>query len=180
MPNQRDCQAGRSKRRIVMKMLILMRHAKAIAKAAGQSDYDRALEVRGRREAARMAARLEGAGHSPDAVLASGARRVRETWESMVPAFSGEMSVTFNDRLYLAEARELAAIAATAEPQAERLMVLGHNPGMASWIDRLTGAGEAFPTAAIALIELAIGRWSELDEDSIGQLVALWTPRDDA
>lgn len=162
-----------------MKTLILMRHAKSCAKTVGQSDYDRPLDARGRGDAPQMAQRLRDAGLSPNAVFASGARRVRETWESMAPEFLEQTPITFTDRLYLAAPRDLVEIAATTASQAGRLMILGHNPGLASWIARLTGTGEAFPTAATALIELAIDQWSELRETSTGRLAALWTPQDD-
>ena len=45
-------------------------------------------------------------------------------------------------------------------------MVVGHNPGMEGFIRFLTGSLESMPTAALAVIDLDIATWSEIDSAS--------------
>jgi phosphohistidine phosphatase len=54
----------------------------------------------------------------------------------------------------------------------ERVMVVGHNPGMQLLVGRLTGHSVTFPTAALAMIEMDIDRWADV-EDARGTLVSL-------
>lgn len=56
-------------------------------------------------------------------------------------------------------------------------MLIGHNPGMESLIYYLTGALEPMPTAAIAIIELSIERWADIDA-GCGRLADVLRPRE--
>ncbi len=42
----------------------------------------------------------------------------------------------------------------------------------------MTDQDERFPTAALAQIELPIGRWSEMEIETQGKLVNLWRPKE--
>ena len=163
-----------------MKTLLLMRHAKSSWKTPGQADHDRPLNSRGRRDAARMAERLKLASRSPDEVICSTARRAGETWELMATTWHDSMPVTHAKQLYLAPPSVILAVAATAEPDTERLLLIGHNPGMENLISRLTGVSEPAPTAAIACIELPIDSWSDVREISNVRLMDIWYPKDGA
>ena len=56
-------------------------------------------------------------------------------------------------------------------------MIVGHNPGMELLLDELTGQSERFPTAAMALIQLQINHWSRLCDETEGELLNIWLPR---
>ncbi len=57
-------------------------------------------------------------------------------------------------------------------------MLVGHNPGMEELLDELARADEHFPTGAIALINLRIERWCDLDGRTEATLEQLWRPRE--
>ena len=59
----------------------------------------------------------------------------------------------------------------------QRVMVVGHNPGMEALVAHLTGRMETMPTAALAHIELPIEKWEELDYEVQGELLHLWRPK---
>ena len=59
----------------------------------------------------------------------------------------------------------------------QRVMVVGHNPGVEELLEDLTGAAERMPTAALAQVALPISAWHELRLDASGRLVNLWLPR---
>ena len=56
-------------------------------------------------------------------------------------------------------------------------MIVGHNPGMEGLIRFLTGEIAAMPTAALAVIDLDIESWDELDHQS-GKLVEVLRPKE--
>jgi phosphohistidine phosphatase len=82
-------------------------------------------------------------------------------------------------RLYHASVGEiLSVLRSVPRAAANRVMIVGHNPGLEELVAQLTGQREAFPTAALAQITLPIDGWSELDSSTRGTLVGLWRPRD--
>ena len=58
-------------------------------------------------------------------------------------------------------------------------MVVGHNPGMEGFVRYLTGEIESMPTAALAVIELSIGSWADIDADT-GKLAEIIRPKEEA
>ena len=72
----------------------------------------------------------------------------------------------------------LVVLRAAPEPDAETVMVVGHNPGLEALVGQLTGERHDFPTAALAQIDLPIDRWRDLDGSTRGTLVDLWRPKE--
>ena len=155
-----------------MKTLTLLRHAKAERESPGGGDFDRALSARGRENSARMGEEMRRLGLRFDHVLASPAQRVVGTVEGV-----GGLSPQYDERIYNASTEQLRDIIASVDDSVEKLLVIGHNPG----IERLAAkfaAGEVqeFPTAALAEIELPIEHWRDIREAG-GRLVHLLTPK---
>ena len=82
-----------------VKILGLLRHAKSDWGDSDKRDFDRGLNVRGRKGAALMGAHIREYGVRWDMLLASPAERVRRTLEA---AELGKR-VDFDERLYLAD-----------------------------------------------------------------------------
>jgi phosphohistidine phosphatase len=159
------------------RQLIVMRHAKA-GELPGGPDFERALRPRGRKNAESAGEWLVGRGLLPDLVLCSKARRARQTWQYVAAGLSGEPEVIIDTRLYEADAGELLSIFAETDPQVRSLMYVGHNPAAAEVTEILVAVPVAFPTAAIAVIELSAD-WPDLGGGE-GQLVATWVPQPQA
>jgi len=159
-----------------MKQLVLLRHAKAVPGNEADDDFDRKLAERGREDAPRVAAALVEAGAAPDVVLVSEARRTRETWELARPSFP-KADVRFLRSLYLCAAEVLMAEAESAG--VDRVMLVGHNPGLHELASRFAHRSNAletrlrtkFPTAAGAI-------FARKGEDSSWKLRAFVTPKD--
>lgn len=111
-----------------MRQLILMRHGDAERPAPGLADVERTLTAEGRAEARAVAGALAKAGFAPDVALISAARRTMQTWEAAAPAFKGA-TMQAEPGLYAASAGRLLQAVREA-PQAETLMLVGHNPGL--------------------------------------------------
>ncbi|MGZ9233968.1 MAG: histidine phosphatase family protein, partial [Anaerolineales bacterium] len=57
------------------------------------------------------------------------------------------------------------------------VLVVGHNPGLETLIETLTGEATAMPTAALAHIELPLQRWGDLDMNTECRLENVWLPK---
>lgn len=163
-----------------MKRLILLRHAKAVGKDAAR-DIDRVLAPRGRRQMEVMAEHL--APIAVDLALVSPSARTRETWKL---ARRPDIPVEFDQRIYEASEPELLAVAQEADPQADSVILVGHNPAFEELALDLVRAGEegeaaerlrrGFPTAGVAVLEFEIDAWRRLARRT-GRLVSFETPK---
>lgn len=159
-----------------IRTLFILRHAKA-EQEDGVRDQDRQLTKRGRRAAERTGELL--ADRLPDRILSSSSARTRETVERFSKAAEYHGPVEYLDSLYLAEpAAYLAAVKAHGG-NAERLLLVGHNPGLESLVTALTGERVSLPTAALVECTLDVATWSDVTADTSAELTAISYPRDD-
>jgi phosphohistidine phosphatase len=166
-----------------VKILGLLRHAKSDMDDAALRDFDRGLNARGRRGAALIGRHIAQLGIAWDMAIASPAARVRRTLEA-----SGlPLAPQFDDRAYLADAATLIGLLRHVEGDPASVLLVGHNPGLHELVFRLVDpdcetalfarAAEKFPTAAFAVLELAIGDWAEI-APGCANLVHFARPRD--
>lgn len=169
-----------------MRELLLFRHAKSSWDQPGMPDRERELAPRGIAAAARMGTLLQEWSLVPDLVLCSTARRTVHTWQLASEQLERPPAVTYVDELYLVAPQRLLDVVRSRGGAAQRLLLVGHNPGMHALANRLTATGaaeprarlaEKFPTAGLALIVLAIAGWPEIAPGS-GDLRGFWRPRD--
>ena len=166
-----------------MKYLGLFRHAKSDWGDAGQRDFDRGLNNRGRQGAALMGRHIRRHEIEWDMVLASPAERVRATLEEA--ALGVETSV--EPRLYLAGPETHFDVIRDVAGDADAVLLSAHNPGLQDVILALVSpehetpdfreAMVKFPTASFAVLELPINDWSELGAQN-AKLVHFMRPRD--
>jgi phosphohistidine phosphatase len=168
-----------------MKTLTLLRHAKSGWDDPVSRDFDRPLNPRGRKAARTVGEAMKAQGLAFDLVLASPAQRVVETLEE-VSAGYGAIHTRFDQRLYLAPTATLMEIVRATPDPVERLLLVGHNPGLeelALCLSRrdeggLRGEVEVkYPTGTVAEIALPVERWGEVKEGA-GSLVRFIRPRD--
>jgi phosphohistidine phosphatase len=161
-----------------MKLLLVLRHAKSSWNHPELADHDRPLNKRGKRDAPRMGELLREEDMLPDLILSSSAERARTTGDlvSEASGYEGEIRVNRDLYAHFAEAY-LDTLSALDKPY-ERVMVIGHNPGLEELVEGLTGDWVRMPTAALAMVRLPIQGWSELSDETQGDLVNLWRPKE--
>src|ERR1700676_567558 len=117
-----------------MRRLMLVRHSKTENDAPSGRDLDRRLDNRGRQDAAEIGGWIGRHPPFPDSVLVSHAIRAHQTWEVAWKAMKDlvpEPMVELLPELYGADAAELLQIIRNArEADSQRLLLVGHNPGM--------------------------------------------------
>ena len=168
-----------------MKSLTLLRHAKSSWDDKVARDFDRPLNQRGRRAARLVGEKMKAEGLAFDLVLASPARRVVETIDDVAEAF-GPLDAKYDERLYLALPATLLDIVRHADDRLERILLVGHNPGLEALALELTRKGGCgmrgelevkYPTATLAEIRFEAERWRDIRSGS-GELVRFVRPRD--
>ena len=168
-----------------MKTLTLLRHAKSGWDDPVTRDFDRPLNRRGRRAARTVGAKMRKLGLAFDRVLASPARRVVETLEEVAETF-GPIEPEYEQRLYLATTETLIELLRATDESVERLLLVGHNPGMECLALALSGGSEnalrgeielKYPTGTLAEIALDVEGWWQVD-GGCGKITRFIRPRD--
>jgi len=159
-----------------MKTLLILRHAKSSWKQP-VDDHDRPLNKRGKADAPRMGRVLRDGGLLPDLIVSSTARRARKTAEKVAQHAGYEGSIELSPDLYLAGPGAYRRLLREISADFERVLVVGHNPGLEMLLEAATGVGETLPTAALAHVRLAVDAWRDFDLNGEGELIEVWRPR---
>jgi phosphohistidine phosphatase len=160
-----------------MKTLLVLRHAKSSWDHSELADHDRPLNKRGMRAAPRMGRHLVEQDLVPDLILSSTAVRARSTAELVADECDSPPAIDYLPSLYGAGPHTYLEAVSEAGCDGERIMVVGHNPGIESLVTVVTGAQRRMPTAALAHIELDVDEWEEVPS-ARGRLVGLWRPKE--
>jgi phosphohistidine phosphatase len=167
-----------SEERYAMKTVLLMRHAKSSWKEPKLADIERPLNKRGKKDAPAMGKTIRDKELIPQRIFCSPAMRARLTAESFVEKSHYQGQIEYIDSFYLAEPDVYLKSLQQLPDDMERVMIIGHNPGLEGLVQILSRQVASLPTAAIAHIILPIKHWDELNADTEGDLVEVLRPHD--
>lgn len=145
-----------------------MRHAKAAAEEPYESDFQRCLTAEGIRIASETGAALLTEGFRIDRIIASAAERTRQTADLVTAAMHSTAARLDLDELYCASAKRFEATLCERTFEDETsVLVVGHNPGMASlmchWADRSLSVSPA----TVAVFESSADTWHNVRQTRI-------------
>lgn len=167
-----------------MKTLTLLRHAKSGWDAPAARDFDRSLNARGRKAARAMGREMRRLGLGFDQVLASPAARVTETLTELAQGYGHAVDTSFDETIYLAPVETLLALVRSADDADDRLLLVGHNPGMEQLALLLSAEDPLrdeiavkYPTGALTEIGFEAARWHDIAPGE-GRLARFIRPRE--
>lgn len=160
-----------------MKTLLILRHAKSSWKDESLPDHDRPLNKRGKEEAPRMGRLIRELDLIPDLIISSTARRAQTTAKLVAEEAGYDGEIILLRDLYAAAPEAYLEALETVGDKFQRVMVVGHNPGLEELVEALTGEYQPMPTAALAQVSLPIEGWSELNDEVEGKLSGFWSPK---
>ncbi|KDN96383.1 SixA phosphatase family protein [Hydrogenovibrio marinus] len=164
-----------------LRELLLVRHAKSDWKE-DLEDIDRPLSEKGKKAAGRLGQWLQDKNLIPTYILVSPAQRAQQTFKRL--KFSKDICphLTLDD-LYLATQEQLIETLAQIPTHYERVMIIGHNPGLeelAQYLEHENHCDDCetrlFPTGSLAHFILP-NSWENLSAGS-GKLVQFIRPKD--
>ena len=161
--------------------LILTRHAKSSWSDGSIDDFDRPLNGRGRKSAQAIGDWLAATGNVPDEVIVSGARRTVDTWAGIAPRLPVVAQMRSSPAIYHGSADTMLSVLRGAH--APVTLMIGHNPGLAEFAQRIVRAPHDhprfadFPTCATAVIGFDADDWSSVGWGE-GEVLDFVVPRD--
>ncbi len=160
-----------------MKTLFILRHAKSSWDNAALSDFERPLNERGLEAAPLMGGVMKKNRFQPKLILSSPARRAEQTAALIKQSANIGGAIRFDERIYEASPARLLEVIAEQNEKTASVMLVGHNPGLEGLLKFLTGELQPMPTAALAVVDLEIDKWSEINS-SKGNLRTLIRPKE--
>ena len=169
-----------------MKTLTLLRHAKSGWDDKVARDVDRPLNGKGKRAAACVGRHWRDLHLGFDHVVASPAVRVHETIAELASGYGESIVPVVDRRIYLASAVTLLDVIHELPEGADRVLMIGHNPGLEDLVlmlvpDKASDAlrdtvEEKFPTASTAELTFD-GAWADVAQNK-ATLTRFIRPRD--
>ncbi|MEG3124958.1 SixA phosphatase family protein [Sphingomonas sp. GB1N7] len=169
-----------------MKTLTLLRHAKSGWDDKVVRDVDRPLNGKGKRAAACVGQHWRDLRLGFDHVVASPAVRVHETIAELAVGYGETIVPVVDRRIYLASAVTLIDVIHELPEGADRVLMIGHNPGLEDLVlmlvpDKASDAlrdtvEEKFPTASTAELTFE-GAWADVAQN-MATLTRFIRPRD--
>ncbi len=166
----------------MIRELIVLRHAKSDWNTKAARDFDRPLAKRGVKAAKKMGHWMQRQEIMPDYIITSPAKRAQQTLRRLGKVLEFDDKLIHTDkRIYEANVETLLNVLADCPSEPQRVMLVGHNPGLemlllylcpeASQLD----VAKLMPTAALARVEMPAD-WSNLSANS-GHLLHIQRPR---
>ena len=162
-----------------MKTLILLRHGKASQHTSQEKDHDRTLKKRGQRNAAEMGEKLRKEGLMPQRIFSSTAERAKQTAELARSGGDLKPEIEYFRELYHAAPETYLEVASEHAGDEDKILLVGHNPGMEDLVSHLSGERIAMPTAGMAVMECELKDWTGLSQLKRARLKHFWIPEDD-
>ena len=144
--------------------IVLIRHAKSSWANPLQSDYDRPLNDRGKKDAPEMGAVLKSKNIIPDLIISSTARRAASTAKRIAAAvgFPAE-KIDWQEKLYQCIPAVFEEIIDGLDDALRTVFIVAHNPGISEFANELAPGFhiDIVPTCGIVAMEMEAGRWDD-------------------
>lgn len=153
------------------KELLLLRHAKSAWDSDAPSDFQRPLNKRGIKMAKNLGEWMNEHVATPLQIISSPALRAWQTATTVAHRMGiAEQQIKFHSELYMASPIQLREVIAQITEDTQRLLVVGHNPGLEELLEYLVDdtlpeivEGKVLPTATLAVISIE-HPWSGLEK----------------
>lgn len=147
----------------MQRTLVMIRHAKSSWANPLQSDFERPLNERGKREAPEMGQKLKQAGIAPDLVICSTARRTRQTAKRICAELDYDMAmVRWEEKLYHCIPSVFEELLYEVDEKVKTVFIIAHNPGITEFVNQLSAhfSIDNMPTCGVVCAHLDAVEWN--------------------
>jgi phosphohistidine phosphatase len=158
-------QDVRRKEIVIVKTLILVRHAKAMKRKEGLPDFVRSLVKKGRKQAKKISKKLKRYMPVPEIFMSSPANRALETAQRFAREYGyPRKKIILKDELYnpLSE-QEFCSLVKEINDNIHSAIIFGHDPSISQFTKFLVKPfQEDMPTCSVAVIEIKKESWKDV------------------
>lgn len=142
--------------------LVMIRHAKSSWANPLQSDFDRPLNERGKKDAPDMGMKLKKLGYMPDLIIASTAKRTKQTAKKIASVLGYDSdTIRLEEKLYHCIASVFDELMHEVDANVKTLFIVAHNPGITEFVNQLSEqfSVDNMPTCGVAIAKFKSEDW---------------------
>ncbi len=156
-----------------MKRLFICRHAKTEPYTTSSTDYDRSLTDRGHKDIILVGNYLMKTQPLVQGIYHSSAMRTTETAEDFRDLYLAEkdaqVGLNSEKNLYAASTSQVMDLIYTFPDELDSVMVVGHNPSIASFLYHF-GLEEVVPTTGTGVLSIETNKWVDWSSSTVNLL----------
>jgi phosphohistidine phosphatase len=141
----------------------MIRHAKSSWANPLQSDFERPLNERGKHDAPIMGEKLKKAGILPDLIIASTAKRTKQTAKMIAKAVGYDTdNIKWEEKLYHCIPSVFEEVIYETSDKVKTIFIVAHNPGITGFVNQLAHefSTDNMPTCGIVAAHVETDEWS--------------------
>ncbi len=143
--------------------LVMIRHAKSSWTNPLQSDFERPLNERGKKEAPEMGKKLKKANIIPDLIIASSAKRTKQTAKRIAEEVGyDEKNIKWEEKLYHCIPSVFEEVIYEIDEKIKTVFIVAHNPGITEFVNQLSPEFKIdhMPTCGVAGAHVTTEEWN--------------------
>ena len=148
--------------------LVMIRHAKSSWSNSLQSDFERPLNSRGEQDAPEMGERLKKLKLIPDLIIASTAKRAKQTAKKIAKAIGyDEDKIQWEEKLYHCTPVVFEELIYEISDNIKTVFIVAHNPGITSFVNDLAPGFfeiDNMPTCGVVAAKIDAKEWTLFDQ----------------
>jgi phosphohistidine phosphatase len=147
----------------MQRTLVMIRHAKSSWTNPLQSDFERPLNERGEQDAPAMGKRLKEYGVIPDLIIASSAKRTKQTAKKIAKEVGYDIdNIRWEEKLYHCIPSVFEEIIYELKDKVHTVFIVAHNPGITEFVNQLAPdfSVENMPTCGIVGAHIEAEEWN--------------------
>ena len=147
-----------------MKIVCLVRHAKASRDDPSLRDFDRPLNARGKKQAPWLGRRLKGSNVQPGVIISSPAKRAMATAEILAKGIHYPLKrIIAEPAVYASGAPAILGVIKDIAPDHDAAVVVGHNPALSDLMKYLSRRElDELPTGGIVCLRFDVDSWKKI------------------
>ena len=148
----------------MQRTLVLIRHAKSSWSNPMESDFDRPLNERGKKEAPEMGERLKAIKLIPDLIISSSSKRTRQTAKRIAKEVGYDAEhIKWEEKLYHCIPTIFEEVIYGIKDSVKTVFIVAHNPGITDFVNQLSPDFriDNMPTCGIVCAHIEAGQWTD-------------------
>ena len=147
----------------MQRTIVMIRHAKSSWTNPLQSDFERPLNDRGEQDAPMMGKRLKDMGLKPDVIIASSAKRTKQTAKKIAKEVGYDIdNIIWEEKLYHCVPAVFEEVIYELKDKAKTVFIVAHNPGITQFVNQLAPGFQVdnMPTCGVVGAHIDAEEWN--------------------
>ena len=148
-----------------MKTIYFIRHANVKKFKSGESDFEREISNKGKKNLKTITSYLQLVGIKPQLILSSCALYAQQTAVWLRKQLNPGSPTSYLEQLYHTQPEQILEIITAADDDKEEIFIVGHSPYLVELVNKLSSTHVAkIPPVGVVAIHFTCDSWADLQQ----------------